>query len=433
MYSASFLLALIVASSPTTSPPPAEVGPETSPTARLTSVLEAAVDRKPRVDLAGAEIGRALSEDRIATTPEAPSMELQVEGLSSDLGHETNSQTVVRFVRPFRWPGREPSTADVETAGRDWASAADEVARLERVARAGRLWLDAAWTREQEDLAVRRLGRLERALEIQRRRWESGEAAGSDVFQLEAEVGNEKAEAARLVREGERLLSALRVETGTDVGKPRPGDLEALVHDLVPDDPAPDSMAFPAVREANGRAARSRSLAEAARATAWGRPELHVELERVPSLGANDAFTAFGALLSVPLPLGQAGRERRAAANHDLRAADARAELEISELRGRLELARTEERIALDALGALQEPLGRLAEAERSLVGQFRLGAVSYFVYIDGLGRLDALRNQAAELRRRLLGARLERATLLDDPTLFPLPPSSATTSELFP
>ena len=64
----------------------------------------------------------------------------------------------------------------------------------------------------------------------------------------------------------------------------------------------------------------------------------------------------------------------------------------------------------------------RLPRTERSLNEQFRLGAISYLVFIDGLARLDDLRLQRIKAYETLLHARLELAMVLGDPSLFPLP-----------
>ena len=63
-----------------------------------------------------------------------------------------------------------------------------------------------------------------------------------------------------------------------------------------------------------------------------------------------------------------------------------------------------------------------LPRTERSLAEQFRLGAISYLVYIDGLSRLDELRGDLVAARLTLLQARLDLATLLADSEIFPIP-----------
>ena len=74
----------------------------------------------------------------------------------------------------------------------------------------------------------------------------------------------------------------------------------------------------------------------------------------------------------------------------------------------------------LAEMASLAEGLPR---TEQSLAEQFRLGAISYLIYIDGLSRLDELRDDLVDTRLALLKARLELATLLADNKIFPIPP----------
>jgi outer membrane protein TolC len=87
-------------------------------------------------------------------------------------------------------------------------------------------------------------------------------------------------------------------------------------------------------------------------------------------------------------------------------------------LAGLLETADASEK-RLKELGGVLEGEG---QAEHALAEQFRLGAASYLVYIDGLNRLDDLRLDVVKARLELLHARLELAALLADGQSFPLP-----------
>ena len=71
-------------------------------------------------------------------------------------------------------------------------------------------------------------------------------------------------------------------------------------------------------------------------------------------------------------------------------------------------------------MGRISQP--SIDDASRSLAEQYRLGAVSYLAYIDGLSRLEEVRLSNVEATRSLLTARLELAILLRDPSWFPLP-----------
>ena len=58
----------------------------------------------------------------------------------------------------------------------------------------------------------------------------------------------------------------------------------------------------------------------------------------------------------------------------------------------------------------------------RSLSEQFRLGAISYLVYLDGFSRLDQVLQEAIDARHALLLARLELAGITGSDVFFPLP-----------
>ena len=66
--------------------------------------------------------------------------------------------------------------------------------------------------------------------------------------------------------------------------------------------------------------------------------------------------------------------------------------------------------------------MDELPELVHSMAEQFRLGAISYLAYIDGLSRFDRIVEETIDARSTLLRARLELAVLLGDPSIFPLP-----------
>ena len=96
------------------------------------------------------------------------------------------------------------------------------------------------------------------------------------------------------------------------------------------------------------------------------------------------------------------------------------------EIKANFESTLSELRGARARLQALSPVLNELERTEFSLSEQFRLGAVSYLVYIDGLARLDGVRFEAVDAREQLLLSRLRLAVLIDDDGLFPLPSKPA-------
>ena len=64
-----------------------------------------------------------------------------------------------------------------------------------------------------------------------------------------------------------------------------------------------------------------------------------------------------------------------------------------------------------------------MAETEYSLNEQFRLGAISYLVFLDGVARLDDVRLRHIELQRLHVQSRIELGQLTGDSRYFPLFP----------
>ncbi len=219
-----------------------------------------------------------------------------------------------------------------------------------------------------------------------------------------------------------------------EVPSPDEGDLAALVSELGPlpehgmpesGQPETDTVASSPFLEAvaaRGLAAERR--AELVRKTAWGLTEAEAEVQRIPGFGGEPSFESFGFRIAVPLPVGERGRARRAAAEVAAEAARAEARSAEQEHRRRLELVLGRIRSAGRLLSEMVALDADLPRTERSLAEQFRLGAISYLVYIDGLSRLDKMRGDLVDARLLLLKARLDLATLLADPRIFPIPPA---------
>ena len=73
----------------------------------------------------------------------------------------------------------------------------------------------------------------------------------------------------------------------------------------------------------------------------------------------------------------------------------------------------------LERLGEIES---ELPAVEHSISERYRLGALAYLEYIDGLARLDEGRLQAIEARTEVLQSRLALALLTGDRSFFPLP-----------
>lgn len=392
---------------------------------RLQVTLERAAERGPASRGRLALLASEAAVLRLESGAGAPAVELQREGIGSSFEDRSNAVGYLRLSAPFNAPWQVSDARGLVRGVDRWLDAATAAAELDAALGAGRRWLGLAAAAEQLELARRRLDRLARAVDLQRARLAQGEVSGSDVTQLELERLRESS----LLRAAGARVEALRQELRTVVGGDFPPPAEEDLGILVEVTTTPgerrttdDLEQSPRVEEVRERAAVARQRSELVSSVAWGRPTVDVEWERVPPLAGAEGFDAVGVRLALPLPWGRVGRERQAEARRQAEAVASEAQRVRLEVEGAARAALASARAAELSLKELDPTLERLATTERSLGEQFRLGAISYLVYIDGLGRLDEIRSQAVEARRALLAARLELAVILADPTAFPLP-----------
>jgi outer membrane protein TolC len=356
-----------------------------------------------------------------------PFLEWQSEGLGGDLSRRPNAADYLRVGTPFNFPGQIGKARSLVRNADSWVETARNVASLGAAAEASRRWLDVAAMLELEALSQARLRRLDEALNLQEARYQLGEIAGTEVRQLDLEHINETSRLATVRAEREAAEAALRELCGNGWGAVRRGDLEALtVVSKTPEEGTAFTIeelaAGPVLRLASGDAELERSAADLASATAWGRAEVEAEWERVPAVDGLPGFDAWGFRLTVPLPLGAAGHRQREEARARADAADASLDATRREVLRAAEESLAVARGATDRLRALEPAMTDLPVAVHSLAEQFRLGAISYLAYIDGLSRFDRIVEETVDARRTLLRARLDLALLLGDRTIFPLP-----------
>lgn len=391
---------------------------------RIREVMARALDHDP-ARAAAARLEVEHQALRAGSAVPAPVLEWQSEGLDGDFGREANAADSLRLRSSIAAGWGAPGRALRSQAERT-LTASLRSSHLEIAAGAGRLWLELAAAQAQEEIARYRLEHLDRALTLHRKRLELGEVAGAEVAQLELQRATESLALRGREVERDTLARILESRAGA-VPAPRPGDLAELAGGLAATtEPSGTGGAPPAsspyLHTAEQRRLLEHRRADQLRSSAWGLPEVEVEVQRIPALDFVPSFETFGFRIAVPLPVGGHGRALRAEAAAAADAADVEARLTAAELRRRSDvalLAIDSARRVLDELEGLEADLPR---TEHSLAEQFRLGAVSYLIYTDGLARLDLLRGQLVETRLELLRARLELAALLDDDTLFPLP-----------
>jgi len=268
--------------------------------------------------------------------------------------------------------------------------------------------------------------RLAHGLNLQRFRLTIGEVAGTDVTQMELAWAGAMSTVQRQEAEREGTLEALRQLCGGRCVPPKRGDLDELTRLTSTPRIGEDRSAFlemsPLWRSRALRAAFKREDARVLESTAWGRPEAEIEWEHVPALEGLRSYDAFGVRVRFPLPAGSAASKTREAAKARMVEADAIRRLGRARLLTRLESALAAARASEQTLSKLEPVLQKVERAEHSLAEQFRLGAISYLVYMDGVSRFDDVQLQAIEARRTLLEARLDLAVLGSDSHAFPIP-----------
>ncbi|MGD8439230.1 MAG: TolC family protein [Holophagae bacterium] len=392
---------------------------------RLIETQRHALAEFPGLQAERARLAAEAAGRRLEAAAGTPYFQLQSEGVSRS-GRQPNAADYLRVGSPFNFPGQISKARSVVRSTEAWLGWAEEEAVVAAVAEVARRWVDLAAAVELEALSSARLERLDAALSLQEARFQLGEIAGTEVRQLELEHVNQSSRVAAVRGDVDRARAAVRELCGAGVVVDvRSGDLEALtMASTTPADAARsvDQLAAgPVLRRAEGQAELERRTAQLVSATAWGRAGIDLEWERIPSFAGQPGFDALGVQLTLPLPLGAAGHRQREQARARADAADASLELATREVVRSAEEALATARGASDRLQALEPALDELSDNDHALAEQFRLGAISYLAYIDGLNRFDRLVEEAIDARRSLLRARLELAVLLGDRSVFPL------------
>lgn len=392
---------------------------------RLRSTMERAVAEAPQLQVRLTELRARVAGVQSATGAGVPVVAWQSEGIGG--GFEPNPTAVDKLqVRmPFNRPWLLGTIRELRQASGIWFEAGQRATGLQVAEAAGRGWLDLAAATAEARLAEVRLARLERALAIQRRRFELGEISGSERRQLELQFAREAARARQAESRRQALQHQLEVLAPGGPASPVAGDLELLVEETWTPESLPTAAELeraPLQRLAENEAEVALLEAKHQRRRAWGQPEIEVEWERVPDLDLIEGFDSFGFSLAFPLPVGKQGRQQIRAFEESAKSAAAARDLLNARLRARFEAALATAHGAEAALEALGPTLAEVGTTGRSLSEQFRLGAISYLVYLDGFSRVDQVLQEAIDARHALLLARLELAGITGTDSFFPLP-----------
>ncbi len=390
---------------------------------RLRAAVSTAVEASPERRVEEARVDLEQAEARAGTAVLSPYVEWQREGIGGGWSREPNAQDAVRVGSSIRlW--NFGSARRVSEAADALQLVGHEAARREVAAAVAGVWIEVAEIAARRRLVEDRLERLDRALNLLEARFQLGEVAGIEVRQLDLEHVRATSAAERLAAEEAAALARLRRWTGASAPVPRPGDLDELV--AVTSTPPVDA-AVPDTATLRRLAVHRRDLAAEAAdvqsGRAWGDPIAELEWERIPDLAGAPGFDAWGFRVGVPLPVGSVGRDRKVEAGARQRLAESALVAEEARLEARRAAATARAEAAERRLAALRPAVTNMPATERSLTEQFRLGAVSYLVLVDGLDRLDEVRLETTTAQADLLAARLELALLLDREDAFPVLP----------
>lgn len=354
----------------------------------------------------------------------APYAEWQSEGFGPGLDRRQNAQDTLRFgttLEPFWSLGRRGAVRDAADRRAEWRASA---LRSEIGWRVTELWVESAALIEQRELAERRLKRMERAIEQQRKRFELGEISGSELLQFEAILAEYRATRADVDARWRGQWAALVSLIGREVPPPQAGDLADLAGNAT--GALPDVAGAPPVVAAETAAEVERARSDWLAAAAWGRPTLELEWERFPGLEGLPGYDAWGLRVNVPLPIGGAGAHEREAARAAARASEARFEATSREASARLAALEARAEAAEASLEAVRELAAGLDGAEHSLGEQYRLGELDYVGLLDGLDRIDGMRRAQIEARRAMVLARQEAVWLTGGPAWVEVGPGPA-------
>ncbi len=358
--------------------------------------------------------------------PHSPFFMFNTEGWDSSLDRAPNAQETLQVVFPFNLPGQTSAVREYTAAAAEGLDA-DRFARHVNVGReAGWRWVERAASMERLEVRRVRLARIDEALSLHEARFQLGEVAGTEVMQLDLEHVRESSLMAADEAYNENAGDSLFEVCGDGCAMPKLGDLESLVAETKT--PGVDELTWQTVddggplRQARAASATAVARSELLSRTAYGRPTVGMDWEHFPSVDGLPSYHAWGAMFTLPLPIGRAGKQTKVAAREESLASAERVEGTRRELLRRAKAARADAEAAARRLSTLGTVLADLPRIEYSLSQQFRLGAISYLVYLDGLKRLDEVRLEAVVARTDLLLARLELGSILADQSVFPLP-----------
>jgi outer membrane protein TolC len=342
----------------------------------------------------------------------------------------------LRLVKPTAAPWHRNARRDFRQSLADWHRRETDASSTSVAADVARLWLEWAGAEAQNDLRLARLQRVERALDLFENRYRLGEVAGTEVRQLEAQRASDRIALTESQLRAQALRDALLALLGFEPAAPTAESLGELSgwfsNNPGTDVPGTDTpgininaSAAAGALEAeliDARAALADDLATFEAKTAAGTPSVGFELERVPSFDSMSSFEAFGFHVSLPLPFGRSVNQRRTAAREQGTLAQAQAERARSGLERDLTTWQRQRMTLKRELAQIDALVEDMTFTEKSLNEQFRLGAISYLVFLDGVARLEDVRLRHIELQQRHIQAHIELGRLTGDPLYFPLP-----------
>jgi outer membrane protein TolC len=397
----------------------AQVPPAQSPALATDPLLARLIDESlaARPELAAAVAQARAEHERVPQAGALPdpvlTLGIQNDGFGSiQIGKMETSFWQVLITQPFPWPGKLGLRTDVAALGAKAADASTARARLTTEADVRRAYLALLLARDR--LAL--LGRLEaiwqKSAGIARTRYETGEAAQSDVLRAQLELNRLRQRRWALEAEERVRVQALNRLRARPLEEPIPttATVRALATPAMPEleaavaDAEARSPELAAARAGSDRASRAVALARRERF-----PDFSLTAGVMPRGALEPMWTAS---IGVSLPIWAGRKQNRAVAESEASAeAGARnADAVRQVLRLRVEERRTALAALLDSLRLYREGLlvQSLATTESTL-SQYQVGKVTFASVLEAnvgyINDEDGYLQSAADAQRLAIAA----------------------------
>ena len=395
-YLLAALALLLAAPAPALAQPASPATATPAPDPLLAELIRESLARRPELRQADALV--VAERERV---PQAGALQdpmltlgLQNDGFSGlQIGKMETSFWQVMITQPLPWPGKLGLRTELASSGVRLAQASVARARLTAEADVRRAYLDLLLVRDRLALQAKLEALWSKAEGLSRIRYESGEGAQSDILRAQLERNRQRQRRWALEAEERTRVQAINRLRGHHGAEPFPttatvGSLGLPVLPAVEAALADAERRSPELAQARVQAERAASQVALARRERF--PDLAVTAAIMPRGGLDPMWSAG---VSVTLPIFSGGKQARAVAESEARAAasDGGAETVLQMLR-----LRVQERLVLlaslvQSAGLYQEGLLTQSQATvDSTMSQYRVGRVTFASVLEAVGGVIA-------------------------------------------